>query len=159
MDRAKASYVIMELFIRMVNSYNAMEKVPDMHGKNMGLYHSERHMLDAIAKYPDLNMSEHAAGLGVTKGAISQVVKKLDGKGFVRRSKRSDNDKAIYLELTKLGKDLTEKRKRVNEDTLSPLIKELGRHSDRDVSFLVDMFKWIDDYLAQSRNRMRSYSK
>jgi DNA-binding MarR family transcriptional regulator len=159
MDKTKASFQIMELFLRMINTYNAMEKMPDIHGDNEGLYHSERHMLDTIAKYPDLNMSEHAAASGVTKGAISQVVKKLSARGFVKRYKKGDNDKAVYLELTRRGKDLAGKRIKANEQTLSPLIQELGRHSEKEISFLVDMFIWIDQYLAQSRDQMAARSK
>lgn len=159
MNKIKASYEIMELFLRMVNSYNAMEKMPSIHGKNDGLYHSERHMLDTIAKYPDLNMSEHAVALGVTKGAISQVVKKLDHKGFVKRYKKGDNDKAVYLELTERGKDMAEKRKKVNEETLKPLILKLHKHTDKEVDFLISMFRWINNYLAHGIDQMEAKSK
>jgi len=159
MDKKIASHEIMELFLRMVRTYNAMEKIPINHGKDEGLYHSERHMLDTIAKCPDLNITEHAAALGVTKGAISQVIKKLEQKGFVRRYKKGDNDKAVYLELTRQGNNMSAKRKKVNQETLKPLILELNKHTDREVDFLVSMFRWIDQYLAHGRAQMGAYSK
>lgn len=146
----------MSLFLRIVNKYNAMEKLPVAHGKTGELYHSERHMLDAVAANTDLNITEHAAALGVTKGAISQIAKKLEEKGFVRRYKRGGNDKEVYLELTGQGRKIAESRKKLNEETMKPLLDELSRHSAKEVDFLVNMFRWLDGYFDESRKQMEA---
>lgn len=147
---------IMSLFLRIVNKYNTMEKMPESHGRKGDLYHSERHMLDAIAEDTGRNMSQHAAALGVTRGAISQIASKLEDKGFVRRGKRGSNDKEVFLELTKLGRETAEQRKKLNEKTVQPLIEELGRHSEREIAFLVEMFRWLDRYFDQSAGQMEA---
>jgi len=85
MRRENTSKEIIELFIRMVNKYNSIEKVPARHGTRHNLYHSERHMLDKIGDNPGMNVTEFANTVGVTKGAISQVVTKLEKKGVVTR--------------------------------------------------------------------------
>jgi DNA-binding MarR family transcriptional regulator len=154
MDSMKSSREVMALFLRVVNKYHALEKLPQQHGARGSLHHSERHMLDTIALRPELNITEHAAALGVTKGAISQVVKKLESKGFLRRIKKVSNDKAVYLELSQQGKEVVEKRKRINEETLRPLAQELRKHSENQVEFLISMFEWIERHLAESRQRM-----
>ncbi len=159
MNTEFSSTEIMKLFLRIVNKYNSMEKVPVAHGGKSGLYHSERHMLDTIASNPDLNITEYATALGVTKGAISQIVNKLESKGFVRRYKKGSNDKAVYVELTKQGKDVTERRKQVNEQTLKPLTEELNKHTDKEVAFLVAMFRWMDDYFDESKKNMEAHAR
>lgn len=152
----QASKDIMSLFLRIVNKYNAMEKLPVAHGKSGELFHSERHMLDAIAANTDLNITEHAAALGVTKGAISQIARKLEDKGFVRRQKKGGNNKEVYLELTGQGRKVAESRKQLNEETLKPLLDELSRHSAGEVDFLVAMFHWFDAYFDESKKRMET---
>jgi DNA-binding MarR family transcriptional regulator len=159
MDREKASKDIEELFIRMVNAYNALEKIPARHGTRHNLYHSERHMLDKIGDNTGMNVTEFAAAAGVTKGAISQLVTKLERKGIVRRYKKSTNDKEVFLELTKTGKEVYRQHKEMSEKALIPLVEELSKHSDEKVEFLVQMFHWFNDYLDQSKKRMEEHHK
>jgi DNA-binding MarR family transcriptional regulator len=105
----------------MVNKYNALEKIPARHGTRHNLYHSERHMLDKIGENTGMNVTEFATAAGVTKGAISQLVSKLEKKGIVRRYKKSTNDKEVFLELTKTGQEVHRQHKEINEQTIKPL--------------------------------------
>jgi DNA-binding MarR family transcriptional regulator len=150
MDRTKASKEIMELFIGAVSKYNALGKLPVKINSKHDLYHSERHMLDKIGDHPALNVTDFAKALGVTKGAVSQVVKKLEGKGVVRRYKSGTNEKEVFLELTETGRKIYLEHKKTNDKTLEPLLDELKKHPDDKIKFLIEMFKWIDGYLVQS---------
>lgn len=157
MDRKKASREIVDLFIRMVNTYIFMEKIPARHGTRHNLYHSERHMLDKIGDTTGMNITTFAAAAGVTKGAVSQLVTRLEKKGMVRRYKKSTNDKEVFLELTKSGKEIYQKHKEINEETIKPLYEELGRHSDENVEFLLAMFRWFERYLDAGRKKMEEH--
>ncbi len=141
---------IMELFIRAVRKYNNLEKVPVRVRSKHALYHSERHMLDKIGDYPGMNMTDFALELGVTKGAVSQVVKKLETKGVIRRYKGKDNGKEVFLELTEAGRTVYLAHKETNEETIKPLVTELSKYPDDKVRFLISMFRWIDGFLEQS---------
>jgi DNA-binding MarR family transcriptional regulator len=157
MDRTKASKEIMELFTRLVIRYNALEKFPVKLSSKHDLYHSERHMLDKIGDHPGINLTEFAKVLGVTKGAVSQVVKKLEAKGVVKRYKKGDNEKEIFLELTKSGQSVYLEHKRTNEETVTgPMLAELEKYPDEKVQFLINMFKWIDGFLEQSERKMKN---
>ncbi len=159
MDVKEASSEIMDLFIRLVNSYNSMEKIPVKHGAGHGLYHSERHLLDKIGDNPDMNITELAHLVGVTKGAISQVVRKIEIKGVVRRHKKGSNDKEVFVELTKAGKGIHEKHKAINQETVNALCKQLERYSDDNVESLVSMFRWFNTFLDLSRKKMRRHAQ
>lgn len=155
MDRAKASKEIMELFIGAVSKYNALEKVPVKVSAKHDLYHSERHMLDKIGDHPVMNVTDFAKALGVTKGAVSQVVKKLESKGVVKRYKSGTNGKEVFLELTETGRKIYVEHKKTNDETIEPLLNELKKYPDDKIQFLIAMFKWIDGFLDQSGKKMK----
>ncbi|UCE79114.1 MAG: MarR family transcriptional regulator [Nitrospiraceae bacterium] len=159
MERKKAAKEITDLLIQMVNKYNALEKVPFTLKKGHTLYHSERHMIDNIGENPEMNITEFAESLGVTKGAVSQVVSKLEKKGMVRRRRKSDNEKEVILSLTREGADLYRMHRKINEESLLPLYNKLKKHSDEEIDFLIDMFRWINGFLDSSRKRMEEHHK
>ncbi len=97
--------------------------------------------------------------MGVTKGAISQVVKKLETKGIVRRYKKSSNDKEVFVELTKTGSDMYRKHQAINDETVKTLSKELGRYSDDKVDFRLNMFHWFNSFLNHSSEKMKTHSQ
>ncbi len=155
MDRKKAGMEIMELFIRAVRKYNSLEKAPHRTKSKQALYHSERHMLDRIGEKPGMNITDFARELGVTKGAVSQVVKKLETKGVIRRCKSEDNAKEVFLELTEAGRAVYLAHKETNEETIKPLVTELSKYPDDKVRFLISMFRWIDGFLDQGGREMK----
>ncbi len=147
MERERESKEVIDIFLRLVHKINALEKAPVEHGKDFRLYHSERHMLDKVGDNPGMNVTEFARAVGVTKGAISQVISKLETKGLVRRYKKSSNDKEVFIELTSLGRNFHEERKKINQETIGAISEELKRHSDDKVEFLLEMFHWFDMFL------------
>jgi DNA-binding MarR family transcriptional regulator len=154
MDKTKASKLIMDLFIKAVHQYNALEKLPHKTGAAYSLYHSERHLIDRIGDLPDLNVTEFARTVGMTKGAVSQFVRKLETKGLVRRYKKGSNDKEVFLELTREGREVYLQHQKRNEDTTKPLLNEMRRHPDEHIEYFIAMLNWINDYLGESRKQM-----
>jgi DNA-binding MarR family transcriptional regulator len=159
MDRLKTSEEIIELFIRLANKYKALEKIPVDYGVGTDLYHSERHLIDQIGDHPEMNITELARYLGVTKGAISQTVKKLEDKGVVIRYKGAENEKEVFLEFSDIGRKVYKKHKEVNKESIIPLYEELKKYSDDKVYFMVEMFKWMDTFLDDSKTKMQEHSK
>jgi DNA-binding MarR family transcriptional regulator len=155
MDKKKAGKDIMELFIQAVHQYNALEKFPVKISAKHDLYHSERHLIDRIGDHPGVNITEFARSSGKTKGAISQVVKKLETKGLVRRYKGSGNEKEVFLELTAAGRNIHHQHQRTNEETVRPLLDELKKYPDGTAESFVSLFKWIVKYLEQSGKDMK----
>jgi DNA-binding MarR family transcriptional regulator len=156
MDRTKAGNEIMELFIKAVRQYNALEKIPAKSGSKYDLYHSERHLIDRIGDHPGVNVTEFARIVGITKGAVSQVVRKLERKGLVKRYKGSMNDKEVFLELTRTGREIYINHKKKNDETVRPLIDELQKYPDDKVEFFVAMLAWINDYLESSSRTLKA---
>lgn len=107
--------------IRIDKSYNNMEAldvlhkaaylyVSTKHPKDYGtgeIYTSiEVHLLKDIADYPGITVTELARDQGKTKGAISQLLKKLENNGLVYREADPSNDNRFFLYITEKGKVL-----------------------------------------------------
>ncbi len=155
-DKKKASRALIDSFVRLVNKYNAMERHPITYGTPYRFYHSERHLLDIVGDNPGLNITEFAKAAGVTKGAISQVVSKLEEKGALRRFKGDENEKEIRLALTQLGEKIYRHHQSVNQETINRLWRELEKHPVDKIAFLMEMFGWFERYLDQSREKMQA---
>ncbi|EFK05222.1 transcriptional regulator, MarR family [delta proteobacterium NaphS2] len=74
-----------EAFIRIVAKYRILEKRPQDYGIGEVLHPSEIHTIEMIGKNPGINVTGLAGRLGVTKGAVSQLIKKLENKGLVSK--------------------------------------------------------------------------
>jgi DNA-binding MarR family transcriptional regulator len=112
-------------------------------------------MLDIVGDEPGLNITAFAQKAGVTKGAVSQVVTKLESKGALRRFKGKSNDKEIQLELTPLGERIYAQHQRVNQETINLLWDELEKHPQDKIAFLMEIFDWFEHYLDQSKEEMQ----
>jgi MarR family. len=71
-----------ELFRQVINQYIELDKKPYSYGIGQKLYLSEVHTIDAIGKHDKINITKLAMYQNVTKGAVSQMVRKLVKKKF-----------------------------------------------------------------------------
>ncbi|MDE2185013.1 MAG: MarR family transcriptional regulator, partial [Alphaproteobacteria bacterium] len=70
---------IVALWERVTNRLVFLEKRYVFRHGGLALHPSELHLLLAIRGEPEANATRLAARLGVTKGAVSQVLKRLEG--------------------------------------------------------------------------------
>ena len=88
---------------------DVLTKVESLHapshdfGTGVPIYRKEIHTLQAIGRHTKINITALAEHMGVTKGAISQIVAKLIKKKMVRKTYAKGNKKEVILELTDLG--------------------------------------------------------
>lgn len=93
----------MVAFNRLSNKIIEVDKIPADYGSGEKLYISEIHTIVYIGIHPDINVTNLAKIMGVTKGAISQGIKKLEKKRLVERYHNPTNNKEVLLRLTKKG--------------------------------------------------------
>jgi DNA-binding MarR family transcriptional regulator len=95
---------LVEQTLRLINKYNSLEKKLYNFGIDELLTPAEIHTIDCIGRNSGINVTNLAEKLGITKGAVSQMVNKLKKKDLVTKLKDSDNDKEVILLLSKKGK-------------------------------------------------------
>jgi len=92
-----------DLLIRVIHQAVDIEKHPVDVGYGDVLSASEIHLIDIAGRYPKEKLSEIATRLGITKGAVTQMVQKLEEKGYVKRVRSTESKKTVYLDLTSKG--------------------------------------------------------
>jgi DNA-binding MarR family transcriptional regulator len=74
------------------------------HG-DLKLYPSEIHLMLLIDDEPNANATEMAERLGVTKGAISQTLSRLEKKGVIQKTKDAYHKNELTASFTPLGQE------------------------------------------------------
>lgn len=103
-DETISPYAIIGKFSRIVKLWTELEKKPRSFGIDEDLHSSQIHMIEVIGQNRDFSVSDVAANLGVTKGAASQTMKKLESKGLIRKDPDPSNSSRMLVTLTNKGK-------------------------------------------------------
>jgi len=94
--------------IQVLNKIIFAEKKKIFRFKGVSLYPSEIHLMLVIKNERDTNATEIAKELGLTKGAVSQTLSRLEKKGILLKTKDPYNKNELTLSLTGLGKKASE---------------------------------------------------
>ena len=92
--------------MRISNKMIFLEKKSIIKHKDLKLYPSEIHLINVIEEENNINASKMAIRLGVTKGAVSQTLARLEKKGILYKTKDSQNKNELTVHFTPLGKDI-----------------------------------------------------
>ncbi len=137
------------LFHKVVNKMKQIEQKPRYFGTDILLYPSEIHTIEAIGKNPGINVTDLAALQGVTKGAVSQVIRKLVDKEMVVRMKDEKSDREVLLMLSPAGKGAHEAHKEFHSRIDPHLMDLIEQADDEKLAFMVQVFKAIDLFCDQ----------
>jgi len=96
--------VIKEQIIQVINKIIFKEKKRIFTFKDVSLYPSEVHLMLMIKNKINTNATVIAKQFGLTKGAISQTLTRLENKGIIVKSKDPYNKNELTLTLTAFGK-------------------------------------------------------
>ncbi|MBT3312067.1 MAG: MarR family transcriptional regulator [Desulfobacterales bacterium] len=112
-------------FERILNKVHQVEKKPRDFGSGELLYIAEIHTIVAIEKNPGINTTKLSGLLGVTKGAVSQTIGKLERKAYLKKIKDKNNDKNVLFELTKKGKQVAKGHDKFHREKFSEYLQDL----------------------------------
>ena len=142
---------IHEKFGRVVDLVNELEKPPRTFGTDQLLTPSEIHLVEIVGDREEmLGVTEIAGVLGVTKGAVSQNVKRLLNKGLVYKEQDPGNLSRVVVKLTSQGKVAYYSHKHWHE-TMDGGFKEYfhGLGEDK-IDFLLDFLDRLEDFLKRA---------
>lgn len=93
---------LIDQFLKILHLYSVISRRPVDYGTGDLLYFTEIHTITTVGKNREMNMTHLAEKMGVTKGAISQTIRKLESKNLVLKS-NSNNKKEFNLKLSEKG--------------------------------------------------------
>jgi DNA-binding MarR family transcriptional regulator len=104
---------------------------------------AEVHCIDWIGMIDHPNVTKISEKMGMTRGAISKISKKLLGKGLIENYQRPDNNKEIYFRLTEGGQSVYGEHKKLHSEVRQEQLSLLEHYSDNDkaaiLRFLTDL--------------------
>lgn len=128
-------------FVNMINRYNSLEQLDITFIPRVKISHADVHLLDVMWKNPYKKASQLAEIFGVTKGAVSQQIKKLVKRDLINRVQYDDNCKEVFIELTDLGKEAVNNHKKIDMEVLESLNNILSETTDDQKTFLHNIIK------------------
>ena len=112
---------LVSLFLSILHTFSIIEKKPWDLGTGSKIFLTEIQTVSMIGENPNVNMTQLADIMGVTRGAISQTVRKLVTKKLVVRT-NARNNKEVNLALTSFGQMVS--------DTYQTRMKEVFTFAD-----------------------------
>ena len=106
MERVELIRALMEEKRRGMEAYERYLNEKHLYAPGMMLYMREAHFLTAVGPGGEPTVSELAARLGVTHGAVSQLAGRLEKKGLVQRTANPKDRRQSIVRLTDAGKEL-----------------------------------------------------
>ena len=111
-ERAMTYCSVTERLFHVIRTLEEEQRKPVEYGDGMVLGHAEMQLLETIFRYPDENVSALSLRMGITKGAVTQVVTKLMDKQLLSRVQRDGNRQKAYFKPTPHGRDIIERHHR-----------------------------------------------
>ncbi|MGE5482537.1 MAG: MarR family transcriptional regulator [Bacteroidota bacterium] len=94
---------LVEVVDQLLNVVAQYEK-HRLHHQGTEIFPSEVRALRVIGENPELNVTEVARRLNVSKSAVCKMTQKLEKKGLVQRLKMKRNRRDVVISLTLLGR-------------------------------------------------------
>jgi DNA-binding MarR family transcriptional regulator len=94
---------------RVINRLIFLEKRSVFQDQGLRLHPSEIHLMQLLREWPDLHAGGMAQNLGVSIGAVSQTLARLERKGVVKKSKDPSLKNRVTAVFTAAGKEAIER--------------------------------------------------
>jgi DNA-binding MarR family transcriptional regulator len=158
MDRKQKLWELIELFQAIVTRYARLDDMAmKFTGCDRPLFKAELHFLKCVREHPEANLARLASILGVTRGAVSQMLARLEKKTLVARTRR--NRKEFAIALTPAGETVYREheefhRRHFRELEHAMLLLPSGR-----IAFIERIFRQIDSFYDIFEKRLTEGSK
>jgi len=105
------------------------------------------HILLILSEFRELTISELASHTGLEMSYLSRTVSKVEGRGFVTRSRSTNDRRVTYIRLTKAGRQMIDKILPKTRGLLEVIFQGLP---DADIETTARTLKVVYDNLASN---------
>lgn len=146
-NRGKISYMLLGVVC------NLLEVLKKTHhfGMDEDLFEAEIHMIKDIKDNEGIHVTGLAEKLNVTKGAVSQILKKLEKKGMIVKERDASNQSRLLLALTPRGEEAYELHARLHrefDDVIDSILQDAsGENREFLKNFLVSLNMKLEEFL------------
>ena len=130
-DLAEDSRHLVELLTTLLSS--TFRQILWKQALELDLNYSQAQVLFHVAKNPGLLMSGAARSFGITLPAVTQVVDRLEAKGFLQRTEAPRDRRQVRLFLTREGERLARELEDLQVKGLARVLARLTSADRKDV--------------------------
>ncbi len=131
--------------------FNRISKLPLDFGVGILINPSEIHAVAKLCDHGPMSLTELADMAFVTKGAMSQLVSRLEKKGLVYREVAENNQSKQILHPTKLGERAQRGHMKFHEEHDREFFSYVASMPDAEYNVFKEvcrrMDRWMDNYL------------
>ena len=131
-NKLKISYTLLRLGIKI----SELDKQTNYYGTDKQLFEAEIHMIKAIKENEGIHVTGLAEKLGVTKGAVSQIIMRLQKKGMIIKEIDPHNLSRLILRLTPKGETAHLHHEKIHQEFDDLVNNILKDSSDEEKTFL-----------------------
>ena len=144
-------HVIHKRFETVVKLYRQLERTPRSWGTDHPLTATEIHLIEVIGNgATPYSVTDLAQLLGVTKGAISQTLKRLEAKELTCKKPDPGNASRSQVELTTAGRTAYEAHHQWHE-TMDGGFKTYCSHLEPEkLDFLLEFLDRVEDFMLHT---------
>ena len=143
--------IITQQFYELVKLANELEKTPRRFGTDEPLKANEIHLIELVGDNEEkLSVTDLSRLLDITKGAVSQNLKKLENKNLILKEEDPENLSRIIVKLTSKGKTAYYAHKHWHE-TMDGGFKTYFRGLEQDrIDFLIEFMAKVQDFMKRA---------
>lgn len=128
---------------------NQLDKSPKQFGTDDLLAHGEIHLIEIIGDNEESSVTDIAKRMEVTKGAISQALKKLESKGYTSKSPDPSNLSRAIVHLTAKGQTAYWSHKDWHEKMDGGFAQYLESLNDDEISTITQFLIRVEVFLER----------
>jgi DNA-binding MarR family transcriptional regulator len=134
---------------RVINRLIFLEKRSVLQLGRLRLHPSEIHLMQVIQEQPDLNAGEMAQRLGVSNGAVSQTLARLERKGVITKAKDPSLKNRVTAIFTPSGSAAIQCFEEERASSVESFSNYLASLSEREREVIEGFLSHIEEFLEE----------
>jgi len=135
--------VVKKLIADSANLYQNILVLPqnfNVSSRSYSLFPSELKALDMIGHFSEINLTQLANKIGISKSAISKCTSKLLEKGLINKEKSSVNTREVVFTLSEDGQSIFSQLGSAHSDLFKPINDVIENLSNQEIDELHHIF-------------------
>jgi DNA-binding MarR family transcriptional regulator len=138
MTRKTKSHLGEELIAAVRENQAAVDKMDEAGAEALGVNRTDGRCLDVIQRWRQVSAGRLASETGLTTGAVTAALDRLEGKGYVRRAADPSDRRRVLVELTELAERRTWELWGPLGERGRPIV---SRYSVRELELLIEFMR------------------
>ena len=134
---------VKKLIVDSANLYQNILVLPqnfNVSSRSYSLFPSELKALDMIGRFPEINLTQLANKIGISKSAISKCTSKLLEKSLIKKEKSAVNTREVVFTLSEDGQSIFSQLGSAHTDLFKPVNEVIENLSSQEIDELQRIF-------------------